>query len=601
MVSTSYPATGYSLWPVAGASYNYSYDSMNRLSGMKTSGGTTVVSNVTYNAANQLLTMNYDGLAETRTYNTLNQLTNITAGTSENLTYSYPTTGTNNGKVSSMYNAISGETVTYTYDSLNRLLTANGSGWGEQYGFDGFGNLLSKTVTAGSGPSLSQAVNPANNQIVGQSYDANGNASTVNNNGLTYNVGYDAENRLSTITSSSTELAYYSYDAQNKRIFSGPAGADQYGNLTNYTVYVYSPSGQRLGGYQLATAFVDNSKTNYVVTPTLQVTGTSNDQYFGGRRLAVMDQLGSAGTYYPWGEAKGGSNPQDTWNFATYWQDSVSGLNYANNRYYSNSYGRFMTPDPYTNSGRLSDPQSWNRYAYTRGDPVNRLDPLGTADFSVTGWGWGDPFSGFWESMAGPNFNPSAAAQCMATLGCYTPLPGGGNFQAPGTANPLGATGAQAGAFVLEQAVDLAMQVLSLPSCSKLFAPLAGPPPAVLLLDLYAGTTSYGNIKFGAIAQGTPGVTTYATTTSGITPINSTTGQALITLQTQGAGASLWAFSGAPSYVNAAATIIHELGHAANIIFGPGSSSIVDDVDNTAQSTANQNTVLQDCFGSSPF
>ena len=199
---------------------------MNRLSGMKTSGGTTVVSNVTYNAANQLLTMNYDGLAETRTYNTLNQLTNITAGTSENLTYSYPTTGTNNGKVSSMYNAISGETVTYTYDSLNRLLTANGSGWGEQYGFDGFGNLLSKTVTAGSGPSLSQAVNPANNQIVGQSYDANGNASTVNNNGLTYNVGYDAENRLSTITSSSTELAYYSYDAQNKRIFSEPAGAD---------------------------------------------------------------------------------------------------------------------------------------------------------------------------------------------------------------------------------------------------------------------------------------------------------------------------------------------------------------------------------------
>lgn len=55
------------------------------------------------------------------------------AGNGENLTYNYPT-GTNNGKVSSMYNAVSGETVTYTYDSLNRLATANGSGWGEQYG-----------------------------------------------------------------------------------------------------------------------------------------------------------------------------------------------------------------------------------------------------------------------------------------------------------------------------------------------------------------------------------------------------------------------------------------------------------------------------------
>ena len=33
----------------------------------------------------------------------------------ENLTYNYPA-GTNNGKIGSMYNAVSGETVTYTYD-----------------------------------------------------------------------------------------------------------------------------------------------------------------------------------------------------------------------------------------------------------------------------------------------------------------------------------------------------------------------------------------------------------------------------------------------------------------------------------------------------
>jgi hypothetical protein len=35
--------------------------------------------------------------------------------TVENLTYNYPA-GTNNGKIGSMYNAVSGETVTYTYD-----------------------------------------------------------------------------------------------------------------------------------------------------------------------------------------------------------------------------------------------------------------------------------------------------------------------------------------------------------------------------------------------------------------------------------------------------------------------------------------------------
>ena len=107
----------------------------------------------------------------------------------------------------------------------------------------------------------------------------------------------------------------------------------------------------------------------------------SSDQYFGSRRLAVLDQLGSAGTYYPWGEAKGNTNPQDTWSYATYWRDSLTGLDYANNRYYSNQYGRFMTPDPYQGtsggSGDADNPQSWNRYAYTVGDPVNWNDPDG--------------------------------------------------------------------------------------------------------------------------------------------------------------------------------------------------------------------------------
>jgi RHS repeat-associated protein len=100
-----------------------------------------------------------------------------------------------------------------------------------------------------------------------------------------------------------------------------------------------------------------------------------------------MDQLGSAvsytapvTSYFPWGETKGTSNPQDSFNFATYWQDSATGLDYANNRYYSNAYGRFMTPDPYQASGGPSHPQSWNRYAYTRGDPVNRFDPSGADD-----------------------------------------------------------------------------------------------------------------------------------------------------------------------------------------------------------------------------
>ena len=319
-----------------------------------------------------------------------NQLTNLTAG-SVNLTYNYPT-GTNNGKLGSVYNAVSGETVTYTYDSLNRLATAAGSvqqtvQWDQSYVFDAFGNLLQKNIVGGSAgqPSTQVTVNTANNRITsvaGLSYDANGNASTAPS------MVYDVENRLSAANG-----LQYAYDGQNERIWSRNGQIDGSGNPTGYSVTMYSPTGQRLATYQLMPQWLQG----WSPAMWMQVTLQSSDQYFGGRRVAALDQLGSVGTYFPWGENKGSTNPQNTWSFATYWRDSASGMDYANNRYYSNAYGRFMTPDPYKGNtggaGNPNDPQSWNKYAYTAGDPVNRLDPTGQI-WEETCGGFGDDGEG---------------------------------------------------------------------------------------------------------------------------------------------------------------------------------------------------------------
>jgi RHS repeat-associated protein len=46
-------------------------------------------------------------------------------------------------------------------------------------------------------------------------------------------------------------------------------------------------------------------------------------------------------------------------------------------RYYASSYGRFNTADPSSHSAHPKNPGSWNRYAYTLGDPVNGNDPRG--------------------------------------------------------------------------------------------------------------------------------------------------------------------------------------------------------------------------------
>lgn len=75
----------------------------------------------------------------------------------------------------------SGETVTYAYDSLKRLARATSSvnpGWGQSYGYDGFENLTTQTVTKGTAPSLSVSYNPATNRQTGECADANGNLSS---------------------------------------------------------------------------------------------------------------------------------------------------------------------------------------------------------------------------------------------------------------------------------------------------------------------------------------------------------------------------------------------------------------------------------------
>jgi len=43
-----------------------------------------------------------------------------------------------------------------------------------------------------------------------------------------------------------------------------------------------------------------------------------------------------------------------------------------------------MSADPYKQSGYIIDPQSWNRYSYSRNDPINLFDPLGL-DFTSVG------------------------------------------------------------------------------------------------------------------------------------------------------------------------------------------------------------------------
>jgi len=122
---------------------------------------------------------------------------------------------------------------------------------------------------------------------------------------------------------------------------------------------------------------------------------TSNRVYFGRKLISkgiynaygsgdyitlasvVADRLGSIGKFYPFGLERPSATGNDTEKFTGYFRDASTGLDYAQQRYHQPGVGRFMTPDPYWGSASLTNPGSWNRYAYVGGDPVNHKDPSG--------------------------------------------------------------------------------------------------------------------------------------------------------------------------------------------------------------------------------
>src|SRR6202035_1486636 len=118
----------------------------------------------------------------------------------------------------------------------------------------------------------------------------------------------------------------------------------------------------------------------------------------GGRNHMDVDHLGtvrlvtnqsglqtSYHVYYPFGEeATAFNQDSERMKFTGHERDLASlagagdNLDYMHARHESPLTGRFLSVDRV--GGRPSSPQSWNRYAYTRGNPLKRVDPDGTCD-----------------------------------------------------------------------------------------------------------------------------------------------------------------------------------------------------------------------------
>ncbi len=320
---------------------------------------------------------NSQAINETYAYNNRLQLTGINdssaSGPLLNLTFGYSQTSGNNGSVASVANNSDGSrTQTFTYDSLNRILSAQSQAtsgtncWGLNFGIDAIANLLSENVTKCSANPLSVSVN-AKNWITNTNfnYDADGNLTS--NGGSPY--VYDAESRVTSAAGTS-----YSYDGNGLRVMKSGG-----------TIYW-----RGVGGNTLAETTGSGGLTSEYI-------------FFGGRRIArrdssnnvsyyLTDHLGSVrvvtnssgapcyqADYTPYGLEMTPAGVTNTcplnYKFTGYERDTESGLDYAIARYYSSGLGRFVSVDPM--GGSASDPQSWNAYSYVHNKPLNFTDPSG--------------------------------------------------------------------------------------------------------------------------------------------------------------------------------------------------------------------------------
>lgn len=352
--------------------------------------GDLTVSNSPYTADGRIAELKLgNNLWETRQYQAPGLPTLFKVGTSQGandrleLEYNFSATANNGNLQRHVIRRPDGKwTQTYSYDNVNRLLTASEfSGWSRTYGYDRYGNRW----VNGTGlqwidthePTSETNFDPATNRlyVAGSTYDAVGNQTTF----APWTLAYDAENRITTVNSGSNGNGEYSYDGEGRRVRKMWI---PYGGSPVTTYYVYNALGQLAAEYSTEASVAG---TSYVHTDMLGSTrmvtnaaGTTVECYDYepfGRMLSSGVNGRDSGCYPPNPDSQINSKlPQK---FTGKERDTETRLDYFGARYYSAAQGRFTSADKPFVDQFPEDPQSWNLYGYVRNMPLMAVDPDG--------------------------------------------------------------------------------------------------------------------------------------------------------------------------------------------------------------------------------
>ena len=321
---------------------------------------------------------------------------------------------------------------TFTYDALNRLVTASTSDVGEgqysqSYGYDpNTGNLINKSDIGAYSYDASRPHAVAQAGTNQYQYDANGNMITRSvpdgqGGTINYSYTYNADNRIVEIKKNDVTARRMSYDGNGNRVYeivfegfmSGQEEKTVF--ISNYyeeTIRGTSDSIQSVpdSPYKMYFPFVGGPGQLY----------SKSYYYADGERIAMRhgqsyyyvfgDHLGSTTTvveretgrtisrqlYHPWGTTRysyPGSGEKIT-DYGYTGQMQVDDIYYYNARWYDPAIGRFLQADTLVPPHQGT--QGFDRYAYVNNNPLRYIDPEGKMTCDVNGncfiEGWRDEY-----------------------------------------------------------------------------------------------------------------------------------------------------------------------------------------------------------------
>lgn len=398
----------------------YGVDAEGRLNTVSAASGQNPVSATAYTTAGQISSLTLgSSSSDTDSYtyhpntNKMTQYKFTVNGLSLTSNLGWNANGTvQTQNITDGFNSADTQNCSYLYDDMSRVTSANcGSAAAQTFSYDPFGNINK----AGSPNTFNASYSPSTNRIstvggTSATYDSNGNAT----NDTFHTFTWDADGHAITVDSGQSDAVSISYDAFGRMVEQNRSGT--------YTQFAYSPSGMKLAmmhGTGLTKAMVPLPGKAFAIYNASGPLYYAHPDLLGSIRLATTPTrtMYFDTSYAPFGEtyaSTGTFDPAYTGQMGdvSHRQDTAGGLYDFPAREYS-TQGRWPSPDPAgTAATCLKDPQSQNRYAYVRNNPITRVDPSGMGDCDPD-----DPYCG----------NP-----CVFEPFCLPPIPpppggGGGN------------------------------------------------------------------------------------------------------------------------------------------------------------------------------